>query len=266
MWRDPRHYQLGALYSLFLYGAFALGFDVKPLHVVLTIATAAITQVLFSWIFRVPVELRSALITSCSLCLLLRSSVWWVPVFAAFVAMGSKFVLRWNGKHIFNPANGAIILCLLVFDNAWVSPGQWGNTAFFGFLFACLGGLVVMRAKRADVSLAFLFFYSAMIFARSLYLGEPMTIPFHRLESGALLLFTFFMISDPKTTPNSRVARILYAFLVAAGAYYVTFKMFRTNGLLWSLVVVSLLVPFMDLLFRGEIYQWRKKDEVQFSS
>jgi Na+-translocating ferredoxin:NAD+ oxidoreductase RnfD subunit len=123
-----------------------------------------------------------------------------------------------------------------------------------------------MRAKRADVSLAFLFFYSAMIFARSLYLGEPMTIPIHRLESGALLLFTFFMISDPKTTPNSRVARILYAFLVAAGAYYVTFKMFRTNGLLWSLVIVSLLVPFMDLLFRGEIYQWRKKDEVQFSS
>jgi len=42
-------------------------------------------------------------------------------------------------------------------------------------------------------------------------LGEPMTIPFHRLESGSLLLFTFFMISDPKTTPDSRIGRIAFA-------------------------------------------------------
>jgi len=42
------------------------------------------------------------------------------------------------------------------------------------------------------------------VIGRSLYVGEPLTIPFHRLESGALLLFTFFMISDPKTTPDSR--------------------------------------------------------------
>ena len=41
----------------------------------------------------------------------------------------------------------------------------------------------------------------ALVFGRSLWLGEPMSIPLHRLQNGALLLFTFFMISDPRTTP-----------------------------------------------------------------
>src|SRR5207247_1579437 len=81
------------------------------------------------------------------------------------------------------------------------------------------GGIVVNRAARADVTYAFIAFYAALVFGRSIYLGEPLTIPLHRLESGALLLFTFFMISDPKTTPDSRAGRLLFAALVAFGAW-----------------------------------------------
>ena len=89
------------------------------------------------------------------------------------------------------------------------------------------------------------------LFGRSLYLGEPLTIPLHRLESGALLLFTFFMISDPKTTPDSRAGRVLFAALVAFGAWYVQFRLFRTNGLLWSLAACSTIVPLIDRLLPG---------------
>ena len=138
-----------------------------------------------------------------------------------------------------------------------VSPGQWGNVAFFGFLMVCVGGLVVMRAARSDVTLAFLGFYLALMFGRSLYLGEPMTIPLHRLQSGALLLFAFFMISDPKTTPDSRAGRIVFAALVAWGAWYVQFRLFRTNGLLWSLAGLSLAVPLIDWLLPGRRYVWK---------
>jgi hypothetical protein len=90
------------------------------------------------------------------------------------------------------------------------------------------------------VTYAFIAFYCALLFGRSLYLGKPLTIPLHRLESGALLLFAFFMISDPKTTPDSRVGRVLFAALVAFGAWYVQFRLFRTNGLLWSLAACSM--------------------------
>ena len=95
-------------------------------------------------------------------------------------------------------------------------------------------------AARADVTLAFLAFYLALVFGRSLWLGEPMAIPLHRLQNGALLLFAFFMISDPKTTPDSRAGRIVFALLVALGAGFVHFKLFRNNGLLWSLAACSL--------------------------
>jgi hypothetical protein len=100
--------------------------------------------------------------------------------------------------------------------------------------------------------------WTAVLVGRSLWLGEPMTIPLHRLENGALLLFTFFMISDPKTTPDSRLGRILFAVLVALGARYVQFKMFHTNGILWSLAACSVLVPLIDLLLPGGRYTWKQ--------
>src|SRR5213079_2836569 len=160
------------------------------------------------------------------------------------------------GKHVFNPTDGAIVALLLVTKQVWVSPGQWGTAAFLAFLLACAGSLVVTRAARADVSLAFILCFSALVAARSLYLGEPLAIPLHRLESGAFLLFSFFMISDPKTTPDSRRARILFAALVAATAWYVQFRLFRTNALLWSLAIWSMTVPVLDRLMPAARYQW----------
>jgi Na+-translocating ferredoxin:NAD+ oxidoreductase RnfD subunit len=145
-----------------------------------------------------------------------------------------------------------------VTKQVWVSPGQWGTAAFFAFLMACAGSLVVTRAARADVSLAFIAAFSALVIGRSLYLGEPLALPLHRLESGAFLLFSFFMISDPKTTPDSRAARILFATLVASTAWYVQFRLFRTNGLLWSLAIWSLVVPVLDRVFPSARYQWTR--------
>jgi Na+-translocating ferredoxin:NAD+ oxidoreductase RnfD subunit len=137
-----------------------------------------------------------------------------------------------------------------------VSPGQWGTHAAFAFFIASAGLLVVTRAARADVTVAFMTGYAALVVARSLWLGEPSAIPAHRLESGAFLLFSFFMISDPKTTPDSRAGRVLFAWLAAFGAAYVHFRLFRTNGFLWSLVVLSPLVPVIDVLLPARRYQW----------
>ena len=132
-----------------------------------------------------------------------------------------------------------------------------GSGVVFAFLLASAGGLVVNRAARADVTCAFLVCYAGLLVGRSLWLGEPLAIPLHRLENGALVLFAFFMISDPKTTPDSRAGRLLFAALVALGAQVVQFWLFRTNGLLWSLAVCSLAVPLIDRLLPGPRYQWK---------
>jgi Na+-translocating ferredoxin:NAD+ oxidoreductase RnfD subunit len=185
---------------------------------------------------------------------------------AGVITIASKFLIRVRGKHVFNPTNGGIVAMLLLTGDVWVSPGQWGSVAFFAFLMASLGAVVVNRAARSDVTYAFIVFYSALLFGRSLYLGEPMSIPLHRFESGALLLFTFFMISDPKTTPDSRAGRVLFAALVALGAWYVQFRLFRTNGLMWSLAVCSLTVPLIDRWLRGSRYAWSFRDVVHTKS
>ena len=256
---DPRVYQISILAALLCWGVFGLRFDVKADHALAIVAVALATQYACGRVVGLPAfDPKSALISALSLCLLLRTGSLALAAFAAFLTIAMKFVVRVRGKHVFNPTNGAIVVLLLCGAPVWVSPGQWGNAAFFGFLMACLGGLVVNRAARSDVTYAFIAAWCAILFGRSLLLGEPMTIPLHRLESGALLLFTFFMISDPKTTPDSRVGRIVFAVLVAAGAWYVQFKLFRTNGLLWSLFFVSPLVPLIDKATKGARYDWKR--------
>jgi Na+-transporting NADH:ubiquinone oxidoreductase subunit NqrB len=257
---DPRLYQIGTLAALLVYGMGWLEFDITPLRAALILATALATQKICDRVTGSPAPLastaRSALISALSLCLLLRTNSDALACLAAVIAIAGKFVIRVRGKHVFNPTNSAIIAMLLLTRQVWVSPGQWGTAAFFAFLMACAGSLVVTRAARSDVTLAFIACYAALVVGRSLYVGEPLTIPFHRLESGAFLLFSFFMISDPKTTPDSRAARILFAALVAATAWYVQFRLFRTNGLLWSLAIWSMAVPVLDRLFPATRYDW----------
>jgi len=257
---DPRLYQIGTLASLLVYGMGWLDFDITVPRVVLLLTTVLATQ----WVCdrlvggqaRFAMTARSALISGLSLCLLLRTSRADLAALAAIVTIASKFLIRVRGKHVFNPTNGGIVAMLLLTNQVWVSPGQWGAAAFFAFLMACAGSLVVNRAARSDVTCAFIVCYSALLFGRSFYLGEPLTIPLHRLESGALLLFTFFMISDPKTTPDSPAGRVLFAALVAFGAWYVQFRLFRTNGLLWSLAASSTIVPLIDRIAPGSRYAW----------
>jgi Na+-transporting NADH:ubiquinone oxidoreductase subunit NqrB len=260
---DPRLYQIAMLASLLAYGMARLDFDITLARVCLLLLTVLGTQAVSDRVERRPANVRSALISGLSLCLLLRTNRVDLAVLAAVITIAAKFVIRFRGKHIFNPTNGGLVAMLLLTDQVWVSPGQWGSMAFFAFLMACVGGIVVNRASRSDVTCAFITFYCALLFGRSWYLGEPMTIPIHRLESGALLLFTFFMISDPKTTPDSRAGRVLFAALVAFGGWYVQFRLFRTNGLLWSLAAFSAAVPLIDRLLPGARYTWTLHKEHQ---
>ncbi|HEY6051025.1 MAG TPA: RnfABCDGE type electron transport complex subunit D [Thermoanaerobaculia bacterium] len=249
---DPRLYQIASLALLLAWGMAALSFDVTPGRAALLLTTALGAQAVFTRIFRLPAwDPWSALISGLSLCLLLRTASPLLAAAAAAVTIGSKFLLRWNGKHIFNPTNFGIVAMLAAGANVWVSSGQWGSTIFFAFLIACAGRFVVHRAARADVTLAFLGTFAALLFARAISVHDPLTIPLHRLESGALLLFAFFMISDPKTTPDSRAGRILFGAIVGIGAAYVQLRLFRPNGALWSLALFSLLVPLLDLVLPG---------------
>ncbi len=255
---------MAVLSGLLLYGVGRLDFEVLPTNVVAILLSALAAQWVGTRLCRLPrFDPRSALISGLSLCLLLRTNLAGLAALAALVAVGSKFLIRWHGKHVFNPTNLGLVLGLLLTDRVWVSAGQWGSLAWFAFLMACLGSLVVFRAARADVTLAFLAFHGAVLFGRALWLGDPWAIPLKQIQSGALLLFAFFMISDPRTTPDSRAGRIVFALVVALGAGLVQFVLYRTNGLLWSLACCSILVPVLDRILPGSRYSWTRSAREQ---
>ena len=252
---DPRWFQIAMLSSLLGYGMLGLNFGLSWLHLTTVIGGALATQYVCSKLWKLPrFDPLSALISGIGLCTLLRTNGLAPALFAIVLAIASKFVLRLRGKHLYNPTNLALVV-MLIAGAGWISPGQYGHFAFAALAMLCMGLTVVTRAARSDVTLSFLLVYAAILFGRSLWMGEPLTIPVHRLQSGLLLQFAFNMISDPKTTPDSRAGRILFGSLVAIGAGIVQFVMFRTNGPVWSLAVVTLLVPLIDRLLPGPRYQ-----------
>ncbi len=274
---DPRDLQIVALASLLAWGQGQLGFAVPPSCIAATLGAALLTQALASrvtrlpapaapvWGMALPFEPRSALISALSLCLLLRTAAPQWNALAAIVAIGSKFLVRAGHKHVLNPTNGAIVILLAFGAPVWVSAGQWGQTALLAMIVAGAGLIVVTRAARADVTLAFLAAWSAVLFGRAAWLGQPWIAPQHQLANGATMLFAFFMISDPRTTPDSRAGRIVFAALVALGAGAVQFLLYRTNGLLWSLSVCTLAVPLIDQWLPGSRYQWNAPAPSAFS-
>jgi enediyne biosynthesis protein E5 len=261
--RDPRLFQIAALSALLAWGLAALDLEVRPVIAAVVLAAALGTQWAATRLLRLPrFDPKSALISALSLTLLLRTASPALAALAAVLAIGSKFTLRLPSaaggppKHVFNPTNFGIAATLLLTERAWVSPGQWGAAALAAFAVACAGLLVVRRAERSDITWAFLAAYGAVVLGRALWLGDPLAIPLHQLSNGAFLIFAFFMISDPKTTPDSRAGRVLFAVLVAIGAGFVHFVLFRPNGLIWSLAALAPLVPVLDRVLPGRRYRW----------
>lgn len=254
---DARHYQIAALSALLAFNMTYLDLGAKPLPSALAIAGALGAQTLCTWLWHLPrLDLRSPLITGLSLSLLLRADEPWIHVAAGVIAIVAKFVLRVDGKHVWNPAGFAIVVLLLGTDHVWISPGQWGASAWLAALLGFFALLVLQASRRTDVALFFLVGHATLLVARAWWLGDPSVIPLHQLESGSLLLFAFFMISDPKTTPDSRLGRFLFALAVALLAHYLAFFMQVRPALYVALVLLSPVNPILDKILPAERFAW----------
>jgi Na+-transporting NADH:ubiquinone oxidoreductase subunit NqrB len=256
--RDARLFQIAFLATLLTIGVLVRDFALLPAQMALAFAAGVATQKL--WIRALEIEHRgilSALITCFGLSILLRADSLWVHPAAAALAISAKFVIRFHGKHLYNPANLGVILAISLFPGAWVSPGQWGQDLALAVWFLMLGGVVANRAQRSDIAWVFLAAYLGLVALRVMALGQPSTIFLHQFSNGGLLLFAFFMISDPMTIPNRRRARVAYAIVVAIVAFVWQFALWKSNGLVWALFLCTPLVPIIDRLWPGQKFEWR---------
>ncbi|BAY07284.1 RnfABCDGE type electron transport complex subunit D [Calothrix sp. NIES-2098] len=259
---DIRDYQILFL-SLFLFlGIGTRDWTLRPELIGVTIATCLLTQWILSSVIsqEQKLNIRSALITSLGLSLLLRADHWTTMVLAAVSAIASKFLFQVGNKHFFNPANFGIITALLLTSDAWVSPGQWGEDWWYGLLFVGTGGTIVQRIGRWDTTAAFLGSYALLEAIRNVWLGWTWDVYWHRLMSGSLLLFALFMVTDPRSIPNARIGRIVWAVCIAIFTFILRNYFFISSAVFWALFILAPLTILFDAFWSAPKYSWFSKD------
>ncbi|MEH1913249.1 RnfABCDGE type electron transport complex subunit D [Nostoc sp.] len=275
--KDIRDYQILFLGLFLVLGIGTRDWTLRPELIGVAIATCLATQLILSLVIghwslandkgqmtndkkQIP-NFRSALITSLGLSLLLRADHWTTMAIAAVLAIVSKFIFQVGDKHFFNPANFGIISALILTPDAWVSPGQWGEEWWYGVLFLGTGGMILQRIGRWDTTAAFLGSYSLLEAIRNFWLGWTWDVYWHRLMSGSLLLFALFMITDPRSIPNSRIGRVVWAICIAGLTFILRNYFFVSTAVFWALFILAPLSILLDVFWLAPRFAWQEKDE-----
>lgn len=210
-------------------GTAWLGFNRSPLQIASIVAAGCALDMGLHWLLRkrellVPL---SAYISALSIAILLNfAHDPWLLFLPIFLTIGSKYLFTVDGKHHFNPSLFGVATTLLVAGHLIsAAPAyQWGGSwAMSAFIVSAALALFVFRIGRGWLIVSFLVFYAAQTALRAwimrahlppemLFLGTMTSAPFY--------LFTFFMITDPKTSPSSRGAQVALGFAIAAVDLY----------------------------------------------
>ncbi|HWD71897.1 MAG TPA: hypothetical protein VG779_05160 [Actinomycetota bacterium] len=279
--RDPRLHLAAVIVSLQVLGQAVLGFELSIAQILVSILTCAVLEVgLTFWRRRILMWPASALLTGNGVALLLRvpgtaHGDWWslrgAGIFAAAagVSLLSKYVIRVGGRHVFNPSNFGLVVVFGLLGTRLVNPQDlwWGPMSpglALTLAVIVAGGLVIVsRLRMLGLVAAFWLTFAAGtgLLAAS---GHCMTARWHVGQvcggsfwsvlalSPEILVFMFFMITDPKTTPAGQVARAVYGASVAFLATLLVAPArteFSTKvGVLAGLVVVCAARPVVERL------------------
>jgi enediyne biosynthesis protein E5 len=158
----------------------------------------------------------SAYISGISAGILIRSPFLWPYFFTSFISILSKYVLRLNGRHIWNPTNfGVSAIVLLAPATVTVLSVQWGNAVAPMAVIWLLGAVIVWRVGRAHISATYVAAYFLFAFVRSAITGIPFLATVAPITGPMYQLFIFFMVTDPKTTVRSKKWQCVVVVIVA---------------------------------------------------
>jgi Na+-translocating ferredoxin:NAD+ oxidoreductase RnfD subunit len=158
----------------------------------------------------------SAYITGISVGILIRSPFYWPYALASFISIASKYVLRLNGRHLWNPSNfGVSAVLFLAPATVSLLSIQWGNTLWPMIVIWILGTAIVWRVGRLHISATYVASFLLFSMVRSVAIGTPWLATVAPITGPMYQLFIFFMVTDPKTTVRTKSGQCLVVFLVA---------------------------------------------------
>jgi Na+-translocating ferredoxin:NAD+ oxidoreductase RnfD subunit len=276
--QDPRLHLAATIVSLQVVGQIGFHFRLSISQIAVSLLTCAVLEVgIAAWRQRVILWPASALLTGNGVAFILRVpgthhgdwwtfKGWWIFVATSAVSLLSKHAIRWRGTHVFNPSNIGLVLCFLLLGRGRAEPLDFWWGPMSGWLVLALaiilaGGFAILsRLKLLWIAVGFWLSFAIGI-ATLAATDHAMTARWHLgpiagfhfwsvlVTSPEVLVFLFFMITDPKTAPREPRARLTYAVsLGLLGALLIAPMQTEFSSkvaLLGSLAVVCAAMPLL---------------------
>ena len=201
-----------------LAGQVTFGFLESWSRTMLAIGTAIAVELLLARLFvGAWPHLASSYISGISVGMLVRSPFIWPYALCSAISITSKYVLRVQGRHIWNPSNfGIVAMLVLAPDYVAGLSVQWGNNLLPMIVVWCFGSVIIRSLGRFHITATYVVAFVGFAVVRSLITGHPFLSEAAPITGPMYQLFIFFMITDPKTTVRSYRGQCVVAFLVAA--------------------------------------------------
>ncbi len=275
---DPRLHLAFTITSLQVIGQVGFHFQLSIAQILVSLITCAVLEVAITvrkqHVLMWP---ASALLTGNGVAFILRvpgtrhgdwwsMNGWWIFAGTAAVSLLSKYLIKWRGNHIFNPSNFGLVLCFLILGRGRANPLDfwWGPMSVWlvlalGVILAG-GFLILSRLNLLRLAIAFWVTFAAGIGVLAIS-GHVMLARWHLgpitgfhfwlvlVTSPEVLVFLFFMITDPKTAPRSQTHRLVYAvslgLLASLMIAAATTEFASKVALLASLAIVCVAIPVL---------------------
>ncbi len=252
--RNPLYLLVAAQAFFIVLGKTYLEFNITWTDIVVAIATAMVAELAFSYIERrrkgeefklfMP---TSAVAAALGLGLFFRAVSPWYFALAALAAVGSKYLIRVKGKHIFNPSNFAVVTMVFLFPSAaTIELTQWGHDILVYLLIAVIAFYIAYTAGVWVTTVSFMMSYTLLLLISIPYHLDILAVHHYGLLGPSLVLFAAFMITDPRTAPSGFYPRVLHGVAVASG-----FFLLEMVNVRYSLFAASFLTA---LLGAGSAY------------
>jgi hypothetical protein len=137
------------------------------------------------------------------------------------VAITSKYVLTYRGRHLWNPTNFSFCALLLIAPHSMsLLSHQWGNDVVTWFVLG-IGLLVVQRAGLLHISGTYAVAFCALAGVRSLITGRDWLTEMGPITGPMYMLLMFFMLTDPRTVVSTRRGRVIVVLLIALVEFFI---------------------------------------------
>ncbi|MFT4154378.1 RnfABCDGE type electron transport complex subunit D [Parafilimonas sp.] len=233
---------------ILLIGQVTYGILDSYVNLVVAIGTSVAAEIILArTVLGTRKNLASAYITGISVGILVRSNLVWPYFVTALLSILSKYVLRYKGRHLWNPSNFGV--SWMLFLNSMQVAGlsiQWGSNLAAMSVIWILGLLIVNRAKRLHVTVTYVISFIILAYIRSLITGDAFLAELAPLTGPTYQLFIFFMITDPPTSVSTKKGRIIVAILVALAEFVLRLSHF-IYAPFFALFLVGPLARFIDL-------------------